>query len=290
MLAAMFISMERCKMARIKFSFPILLCALLAGCRDSKEVALEKAVRALEQDIDRFGATMETEVIVPGIPNKQLTDRINALPDEGIQQRLRERLADYVYSIDLLKIPADKYARDVAFENYVRRFTDSGMYAKRACSFAETWRLRFRYFGWLQREIERIREKRKYPDGVSRRVTSGTGHWKCSRENWPKVLDFEYWLGLYNDLASSYEQTVGWWEMKLVSTERAYINPVELDNVAARFEKLVGRKLRSLKQCQDDLYADRRYIYPIYVATPEGIKDAWSTGEAENMMKGKPQE
>ena len=76
----------------------------------------------------------------------------------------------------------------------------------------------------------------------------------------------------------------------LLRTERAYTDPNELDDVTARFEKLVGRKLRSLKQCQDDLYADRRYIYPIYVATPEGIKDAWSTGEAENMMKGKPQE
>ena len=73
-----------------------------------------------------------------------------------------------------------------------------------------------------------------------------------------------------------------------VRTERAYTDQSELDDVTARFEKLVGRKLRSLKQCQNDLYADRRYIYPIYVATPEGVKEAWSEAEAENMKKGVP--
>ena len=97
------------------------------------------------------------------------------------------------------------------------------------------------------------------------------------------------WLDTYNGRAKSFELTVSWWEGKLLRTERAYTNPTELDEVTAQFEKLVGRKLRTIKQCEDDLYADKRYFYPIYVATPEGIKEAWSEAEAENMMKGKPQ-
>ena len=278
-------------MVRIKFSFAILLCALLAGCRDSKEVALEKAVRVLEQDIDRFGATVETEVINPHIPNEQLTDRINALPDVGIRQRLRERLADYVYSIDLSKVPVDKYDRRGWIRGYVRHFTDSGMYAKCACSFAETWRLRFRYLEWLRRQVEMVREKRPYPDGFAVRVApSGKFSWWSERGKSKNRLDYLQWLDTYNGRAKSYEQTIGWWEGKLIRTERAYTDPNELDEVTARFEKLVGRKLKTMKQCEDDLNADKRYFYPIYVATPEGIKEAWSTAEAENMTKVKPKE
>ena len=100
--------------------------------------------------------------------------------------------------------------------------------------------------------------------------------------------DYRVWLDTYNRSAKSFELTVSWWEGKLLRTEHAYTDPVELDEVTARFEKFVGRKLRTLKQCQDDLHADRRYIYPIYVATPEGIKEAWSEAEAENMMKVEP--
>lgn len=278
-------------MVRIKFSFAILLCALLAGCRDSDEVALERAIRVLEQDIDRFGATMETEVIVPGIPNKQLTDRINALPDEGARRRLRERLADYVYSIDLSKVPVDKYDRGLAFENYVRRFTDRGMYTGRASTFSETWRLRFRYLEWLRRQVENVCAKRPYPDGFAVRVApSGQFSWRSERGKSKDRLDYLRWLDTYNGRAKSYELTIGWWEGKLIRTERAYTDPNELDEVTSRFEKLVGRKLRTLKQCEDDLYADRRCFYPIYVATPEGIKEAWSTAEEENMKKGTPQE
>ena len=277
-------------MGRIKFSFAILLCVLFAGCRDSEEVALTKAVKALEQDIDHFGKTMETEVINPGIPNAELTDRVNAVPDEGMRQKLRERLADYVYSIDLSKVPLDKYGRRGWFEKYVRDFTDSGMFSGREPPFSVTWRLRFRYLEWHRRQVENVCAKRPYPDGVSVRITpSGRFSWRSERGKSKVRQDYLMWLDRYNGRAKSFERTVGWWEMKLVATERAYTDPNELDEVTARFERLVGRKLRTLKQCEDDLYANKRYFYPYYVAMPEGIKEAWSKAEAENMMKGKPQ-
>ena len=277
-------------MGRIEFSFAILLCVSLAGCRDSEEVALAKAVRTLEQDIDRFGSTMETEVINPLVPSKQLTDRINEMPDEATRQKLRERLADYVYAIELSKLPLDKYDRRGWFKGYVRDFTDSGMFSGREPPFSETWRLRFRYLEWLRREVEIVRVKRPYPDGLAVRIASDGRFFLWSERGKSKVRwDYRVWLDTYNRSAKSFELTVSWWEGKLLRTEHAYTDPVELDEVTARFEKFVGRKLRTLKQCQDDLYADRRYIYPIYVATPEGIKEAWSEAEAENMMKGKPQ-
>ena len=276
-------------MGRIKNVLTFLLCVTLLGCRDSKEVALEKAIKDLEQDIDRFGSTMETEVINPLIPSKLLTDRINAMADEGTRQKLRERLADYVYSIDLSKVPRDKYSRGVAFKIYVRHFTDRGMFSERALTFSETWRLRFRYLEWLRRQVESVCAKRPYPDGVSmRKTTDGQFSWWSERGKWKVKWDYRCWLDTYNGYAKSFELTVGWWEGKLLRTERAYTDQSELDDVTARFEKLVGRKLRSLKQCQNDLYADRRYIYPIYVATPEGVKEAWSEAEAENMKKGVP--
>ena len=278
-------------MGRIEFFFAILLCVLLAGCRDSEEVAFTKAVKALEQDIDHFGKTMEAEVINPLVPSKQLTDRINAMPDEGTQQKLRERLADYVYSIDLSKVPLDKYDRRGWFKGYVRDFTNSGMFSGRALAFSETWRLRFRYLEWLRRQVEKVCAKRPYPDGFAVRIASDGQFFLWSERGKSKVRwDYRMWLDTYNGRAKSFELTVSWWEGKLLRTERAYTNPTELDEVTAQFEKLVGRKLRTLKQCEDDLYADRRYIYPIYVATPEGIKEVWSKVASENMMKGKPQE
>ena len=273
-------------MGRIEFSFAILLCVLLAGCRDSEEVALTKSIRALEQDIDRFGSTMETEVINPLIPSKHLTDRINAMSDEGTRQKLRERLADYVYSIDLSKVPLDKYDRRGWFKGYVRDFTDSGMFSEYTPSFSETWRLRFRYLEWLRRQVEKVCAKRPYPDGFAVRITP-SGRFSCWSERGKSKgrLDYLQWLDTYNRNAKSFELTVSWWEGMLIRTERAYTDPTELDEVTARFEKLVGRKLRTMKQCEDDLNADKRYFYPIYVATPEGIKEAWSTAEAENMTK-----
>ena len=278
--------MESWKMWRIKNILTFLLCVTLLGCRDSKEIALEKAIKNLEQDIDHFGKTMENEVINPGIPNAELTERINAMPDERTRQKLRERLAEYVYSIELLKVPLDKYDRRGWFKGYVRDFTNSGMFSKCALTFSETWRLRFRYLEWLRRQVENVCAKRPYPDGVFVRMTpSGQFSWRSERGKSKVELDYCMWLDTYNRDAMSFEQTVSWWEGKLLRTERAYTDPTELDEVTAQFEKLVGRKLRTMKQCEDDLNADKRYFYPIYVATPEGIKEAWSTAEADNMTK-----
>lgn len=267
----------------------IIALSFVVGCRDPKDGDLEKAIKDLEQDIDHFGKTMETDIVNPGIPSKGLTERINAIPDETAQKKLRERLADYVYSIDLTKVPRDKYSRRGEFKGFVRDFTDSGMFSKRALSFLEIWDLRFRYLGWHRRELEKIRAKRPYPDGVSRWISpSGRIDWKFERSKHKEVLDYQLWLDSYDSLAKLFEQTLGWWETKLLETERVYVNASELAEVTARFENFVGRKVRTLRQCDDDFYADRRCLYPHYVAMPGGIKEAWSKVEAENMTKASP--
>ena len=128
--------------------------------------------------------------------------------------------------------------------------------------------------------------KRPYPKGVfatkDNRLAKVHGYNKALEE-------YKRWLRRYNGFSHVYELRLFEFE-SLFQHVKVNMAPETVKRIADEIERFLGRKVRTKEQCDSDFYGKRRVELPEYVPTPEGIKEAWSTAEAENMTKVKPKE
>ena len=256
---------------------------LLAGCRDEKDNLVHDVSRKLSADFDRHFAMMtnantEGHAFADGVMQELLS-----VSDPALRKRLLSRWRQSTLKFDYHSLPFTE-------DNDPRRGRCMSMmddlftkvFPRAAASEEEKWRIKLEYLGWLRARAIAVATKRPYPKGVfatkDNRLAKVHGYNKALEE-------YKRWLRRYNGFSHVYELRLFEFE-SLFQHVKVNMAPETVKRIADEIERFLGRKVRTKEQCDSDFYGKRRVELPEYVPTPEGIKEAWSKAEAENMEKG----
>lgn len=278
------------KRAIIAFLGIVLIQFLLAGCwrepmeneRPNDEV--QRQCAKIEKGILRHRAAMRRGSGNPIGCGDELVKEIKRLTDRDLKRKYIEQWADDVYSFDLDALHYDATGHGLSVWKQIKKFTETVMW-QWAESYDEGWNAYLRYFSWCREQLGKMKNKRPYPKGAKPVWTrSGDVHWEIEDGSRKDYLEFAWWLENYNNFTAEYENTLTTKEAKF-SSACELMSQSEAITVRNKFEQFLGRKVRTTEQWRNDWRAQRRYEFPAYVATPEGIRECWTKAEEEAAKK-----
>lgn len=256
---------------------------LLAGCRDEKDNSVYDVSSKLSADFGRHFAMMTNANTEGHAFADRIMGELLSVPDLGSRKQLFGRWRQTALKFDYHALPFTE-------DNDPRRGRCASMmddlftkvFPRAAESEEEKWHIKLEYLGWLRARAMAVATKRPYPKGVfatkDNRLAKVRGYRNA-------LMEYDRWLRRYNGFSHVYELRLFEFE-SLFQHVKVNMAPETVKRIADEIERFLGRKVRTKEQCDSDFYGKRRVELPEYVPTPEGIKEAWSKAEAENMEKG----
>jgi len=259
--------------------FAVFACLFGAGCRKEEQTDNEKWLDIARQDFRRYGELLTRGGGNPNAFAHETAAKLQAMPDGRLRSACFKEWADVVLQFDFTKTPIDdglaqagrswSAVRDL-FENTLRYQTRT---------FEERWELQLRYLEWCRLQIRELEKLPTCPKGVRRVwLVNGQGHWEVEKASRDDFAEYVAKLERYNSFAEEYESHLLNREAKFGKYCEGESGEV-VARISARFEKFLGRKIRSESEWKSDFAEKRRREFPTLVPTPDGLVKCWDNGE-----------
>lgn len=257
------------------------LLGLLAGCRGESRRELCR----IEADIASFQAKMmEAENIYAC--SEPLSARIRKVADPKLRRKLFSDWGEVIYSFDLARIPLDASPRFGWLLNHAFNFAVSSDYGEWPRAPQEKWDSRFRHLAWLKRQIRLLAPARRLPDGI--RMVWGPGgdsRWDVRRKDYPQLRRYQCQMARYSKCVGEFDSAVEWCERMLDTDDYDFETKAEMDAARKNLSALLGRRLRTRKECDADTAEGRQRDFPHLVPTPDGLVKCWTHAEVERAKR-----
>lgn len=223
-------------MIRCFFMMGILVIG--AGCSAEREKC------AFISRIDECVERLTTVGASSGGTLSALSREVESLEDARLRKACQERIEEQLLSADIRDLP---YGRQADYLSFVLRFGYREDMGRRDMTEIEVWKMRLRVLARVRGELERLQPIKPINLVTADRKT---------------VASYRKWRMCYNSVSGEYEKTLRWMEQALLPPTLDGMSASDQKTLTALVERFLGRKMRSVSECERDAASGRTAVFP----------------------------